>query len=356
MKDLLKGIKVLDFTRLLPGPLAGHFLADMGAEVYKIEIPNNYDYIYKQMPFDDETGLSTLWRLLNEQKEILELNFRDKDNEEAQKKLHQLLSDADILIEQYRPEVMALWGLDYASLKEKYPHLIYISVTGYGQEGLLVQEAGHDLTYLAYAGLLDLNRDERGKPVVPNVQFADIAGGSYMAVSACLGALYEREKTSKGQWIDVSMMNGVLPITSFALAQQFGGWNPNDLKILGGGLVNYNVYECADGKWVALAALEIKFWVNFCEWAEREDWSKDNLMELSIHVFPKHEIDTFFKAKTRDEWITLAKNKDVCLAPILEVVELDKHPKHIERDVWIRDEKGKSYSMHYPLKRLDKPN
>jgi crotonobetainyl-CoA:carnitine CoA-transferase CaiB-like acyl-CoA transferase len=315
----LKNIRILDFSKLLPGPLGTHLLATMGAEVIKIEKSDSRDYIRQQPPFVEH--VSTLHFALNSLKEERVLDFASP---EGMAEFISLLRSADVLIEQFRPGVMKHWGLDYDTLSAINPQLIYISLSGYGQTGPYSKEAGHDINYLSLSGVLDMLRDENGKPIIPGIQIADIAGGAYMLQTACLSALLERSRTGMGLYVDVSMTDNLLPLMVFPLSQYWGGFDQRAMRILSGGLVNYNVYECADGRWIALGALELKFWNSFCKAIEQKDWQREELFELSIHIFPKAELDALFKTRNRDEWAAWALGKDLCLTPVIELDELEQ--------------------------------
>lgn len=322
--NLLEPYTIIDFTRLLPGPLATNLLAQMGARVIKVEHPGRKDYARRQPPFAGNT--STLYAALNFAKEERCINFEEKA---GRRELMDLIREADVVIEQFRPGVMSAWQLGYEDLRKVNEQIIYISLSGYGQDGPYRNRAGHDLNYLAYSGILSLTRDRRQHPVIPGVQVADIGGGSYMVLSACLAALLQRERTGQGAYVDVSMLDGLLPMLSVPASQHWGGFDPYQVDFLSGALVNYNVYECNDGKWIALGALEMKFWNNFCDWAGRPDWKRANQLELSVMAFPKKEIEDFFKIKTQAEWIEAAAEADICLTPVRRVEELEADP-HIQ--------------------------
>lgn len=316
-------LKVLDFTRLLPGPLATQMLLQQGAEVLKITRKGSVDYLKNYPPFVKD--VSTLYYMLNDGKTELSIDF---ESEKGREELEVLIREADLLIEQFRPGVMQHWNLHYEAVKAINPGIIYLSLTGYGQTGPYAKEAGHDLNYLALSAVLDLNRDENGKPVIPGIQIADIAGGAYRVQSACLAALVERYQTGKGKYIDLSMTDGLLPLLTYPLSQYFGGWDPRELNILSGGLVNYNVYKTADDEWMALGALELKFWNAFCLAVERKDWQRENIQELSVHVFPESEVEAVFASKTREAWTAFAQGKDLCLTPVLKLEELEQEEQH----------------------------
>lgn len=330
LSTALEGKTVLDFSLLLPGPLASNILAQMGAKVIKIEHPKKPDDTRMYPPFKNNKAM--LFTVLNDNKEELMLDFRSKEGLEA---LKALVKEADILLEQFRPGAMKAWGLSYEHLKKINPDLIYCSLTGYGQEGPCSTHAGHDLNYLALTGMLDMNRDDNGKPVIPGVQIADIAGGAYMVVSACLAALVQ----GKGQYIDVAMIDGLPPLLTIPMSQFWGGINPHEIKLLSGGLVNYNVYQCKDLRWMALGALEVRFWNTFCDLVEEEDWKRQNFWDLSVHTFPKEAVEQLFASKTQKEWITLAEQADCCLSPVLKISEIENHP-HLQRRAYFKEKQG----------------
>jgi len=324
LSKALEGKVILDFTLLLPGPLATNILAQMGAKVIKVEHPKKKDDTRTFPPFVNDKAM--LFTMLNHNKEELVIDYREGD---GHAEIIELVKQADVVVEQFRPNVMKLWGLDYDSLKVINPDLIYLSLSGYGQEGEYSLHAGHDINYLAYTGVLDMMRDEQGKPVIPGVQIADIAGGSYMLVSACLAAMIQ----GKGQYVDVSVLDGLPPLLTISMSQVWGDINPHEMKMLNGNLVNYNVYKTSDNEWMALGALESKFWNNFCALVAKDDWKRENFWELSIHVFPYAEVQALFLTKTREEWVALSKGQDICLSPVLKIDE-------VENDVHI---KGRGY-------------
>lgn len=325
----LQGITIIDFTRLLPGPLGTHLISQLGARVIKIESPKRLDYTRFYDPKIDDS--SVMFHVLNHSKEQLIVDY---EVEEGYQKVCDLIATADVLIEQFRPGAMAGFKLDFETVKKINPNIVYVSVTGYGQNGDLHSKAGHDINYLATAGLLDLNRDENGKPVIPGFQIADIAGGSYMLLSACTSGLLAQKMQQKPQYIDLSLLDATIPLNAIAHSMNQGGASYKKTPILSGMLVNYNVYECLDGKWIALGALELKFWNDFCQMVNKPEWIAKTEMELVNGIFPKKELDALFKTKTRDEWTSLSKDYDNCLSPVLEIEEVSHH-KHIqEREVF----------------------
>ncbi|MFK7936584.1 MAG: CaiB/BaiF CoA transferase family protein [Saprospiraceae bacterium] len=282
----LAGIKIIDFTRLLPGPLATHLLAQMGAEVVKIESPKRMDYARASGKQVD--GASILFHQLNHNKEC---KIIDYNTDSGKTEVLELIKDADALIEQFRPGAMAAWGLGYDNLKKINPKLVYVSITGYGQTGKYSQEAGHDFNYLAYSGVMSMMKDDAGKPTVSDAQFADI-GGAYMAVMATQAALLQKFRTGEGSYVDVALCDAMTPFLAVPYALHSGGLDYRKFNIINGKTtVNYAAYECADSKWLSVAAMELKFWNNICDLVEKPAWKRTNPMELSIHVFPKKEVE-----------------------------------------------------------------
>ncbi|MCR9290819.1 MAG: CoA transferase [Bacteroidetes bacterium] len=321
--DLLKGIKIIDFTRLLPGPVATHLLAQMGAEIIKIESPKRMDYARQQIGQVD--GASVLFHQLNHNKIS---KIIDYSREEGKAELFEEIKNADAIIEQFRPGAMDAWGFGYKDLKKINPKIVYVSLTGYGQEGEYSNEAGHDFNYLALAGMMSLMKDENGKPIVPDTQYADI-GGAYMAVMALQAALLKKCQTGEGSFVDVNLCDAVMPFLAVPYAFHISGLDYRKFNVINGKTaVNYAAYECGDGKWLSVAALELKFWNNICDELNKPEWKRSNQMELMNQAFPKHEIEAHFKTKTRDEWTILFKGKDVCIAPILEIEELEDADYH----------------------------
>jgi len=324
--NALKGIKIIDMTRLLPGPLATHMLAQMGAEVIKVESPKRMDYARASLSQVD--GASILFHQLNHNKTSKILDY---NSEEGKAELLEMIKNADALIEQFRPGAMDAWGLGYEVVKKINPKIVYVSITGYGQFGDFKNEAGHDFNYLAYSGVMSLIKDEQGKPVVPDTQFADI-GGAYSSVIAIQAALLQRFIKGEGSYVDVSLCDAMTPFLAVPFGLKSSGMDFRKYNVINGKTtVNYSPYECADGKWLSVAAMEIKFWNNICEVVGKEDWKRKNPMELFVQVFPKKEVEDFFKTKTRDEWVLIFKGQDVCIAPILEIEELENHPYHLEK-------------------------
>ncbi|RMG62487.1 MAG: CoA transferase [Calditrichaeota bacterium] len=327
-KGPLAGVRVLELARLYPGPLAGMILAGWGAEVIKVEDPDHPDPMRFYPPYLGEMSAGFL--AVNRHKKSLAVRFHTPAGRSL---LQKLVAQADVLIESFRPGFLARWGLDYQSLRQVNPRLIYASVTGYGQKGPYAQRAGHDLNYIALSGILGDNRDGAGRPVIPGIQIGDVAGGAYLTVMAVLAALVERQRTGQGRWLDVAMLDGLLPFTGLHLAHRAAGLEAH-LRPLSGSLACYNVYRCKDGKFVALAALETKFWQQFCQLIEHPEWIDRQFEPGQTQTTLKQNLQKIFQQKTREAWVALAADADVCLTPVLDLDELGEDPHLGERGLF----------------------
>jgi len=257
----LTGLKVLDFSTLLPGPMASLLLAEAGARVTKVERPGGGDEMRAYPPLAG--GESVLFSLLNRGKSSLVLDLKSPDD---LAQVMTLLETTDVLVEQFRPGVMARLGLDFDTLHRLFPRLIYCSITGYGQTGPKSGVAGHDLNYIADTGLLALGIGPRDAPVVPPALIADIAGGAYPAVMNILLALEERRRSGQGRHLDISMTDNLFPLAWWALGNRAAtGQTPaSGSALLTGGTARYRLYSASDGRIVAAAPIEERFWRNFC--------------------------------------------------------------------------------------------
>ena len=258
----LKGVVVLDFSTLLPGPLASLLLAEAGAEVIKVERPGIGDEMRHYPPHIGNQ--SALFAMLNRGKRSLALDLKSPDD---LARLDPYLARADIVIEQFRPGVMARIGLDYDTLSKQYPKLIYCSITGFGQTGPKALVAGHDLNYIAETGLLALSMGQATHPVVPPALIADIAGGAYPAMMNILLAMEKRRRTGHGTHLDISMTDNMFPLAWWALGQHAAtGKTPaNGADLLVGGTARYRLFPTYDGEFLAAAPIEQRFWDKFCD-------------------------------------------------------------------------------------------
>lgn len=304
----LAGITVLDLTRLLPGAVATQRLADWGAEVIKIEQPGTGDYARTMAP--------AVFAHTNSGKKSVSIDLKNARGREL---LLSMAAGADILIEGNRPGVMARLGLSYPELCSRNPRLIYVSLTGYGQEGPYADLAGHDVNYLALGGVLGLNL-----PVIPGVQIADLVGGSIQSELGILLALEERHRTGKGQHVDVSMFAGVVSLLTVPLAvyRETGTEARTGTERLSGAYACYNIYQCAGGRWVAVGALEPKFWTELCKRLECEQLIPLQFVEGAAQDAVKAKVAEIFRRKTAEEWFRELRHSDCCVTPVRTIGEV----------------------------------
>lgn len=317
----LAGIHVLDFSTLLPGPLASLMLAEAGAEVTKVERVGTGDEMRSYTP--QLAGESANFCLLNRGKSSLEIDLKRPDSVE---RLQPYLARADILIEQFRPGVMTRLGLGYEQLREKYPRLIYCSITGFGQTGPRAQFAGHDLNYMAISGVLSLARGADGTPPLPHAPIADIAGGSYPAVMNVLLALIERGRTGLGCHLDISMTENLLTLAYWALAQGHatGQWPQPGAGLVTGASPRYQVYACADGGYLAAAPIEERFWNRFCELLDLEAGLRQPDADAAAVTAA---VAAIIARQPGAYWQQLFETEDVCCCMVssLEAAVQDPH-------------------------------
>lgn len=322
----LEGLKILDFSTLLPGPFATTMLADLGAEVLKISGPGKPDIVLDYPPFIEGTTVSANQAWLGRNKKTMLLNLKKPGAVEVVKKL---IMEYDIVMEQFRPGVMEKLGLGYEALAEINPRLIYCSLTGYGQTGSLSHRAGHDINYLARSGnMAQAGRAETG-PVLTNMQVADVAVGSMNSVIGILAAVQYRNRTGKGQRVDIAMLDGLIPFngmdgTAFLAA---GKVPKREGERLNGGCM-YDFYETKDGQYLSVGALEPKFLAEFCHCIGREDLIEGSVWPEDVKAV-KEVIRGILKEKTRDEWMAVFDGRDVCVEPVLSVQEALLEDAHI---------------------------
>jgi alpha-methylacyl-CoA racemase len=310
---LLDGIKVVDFSHYLPGPFASLRLADLGAEVVKVEPPTG-DLARSQT----DTTFHYIFEANNVNKKSIALDLKKPVDLQIAK---DLIQNADIVIESFRPGVMKRLGLAYEDVRSINETIIYCSITGYGQKGKLALLGSHDLNYMSLTGVLAQLKDKMGRPIHPSLTFADLIG-SIVAVEQILAALYYREQTGKGTYIDLSLLDGLLAMMNNHLVIQHYTGRKSGIEQLAGTIVSYYIYETKDGRYVSLAALEKKFWENFCLAAGKPEWINDHHSPASEENAIFQEIKQWFKTKTLQEWIEFSETVDCCLTPVLEMDEV----------------------------------
>jgi alpha-methylacyl-CoA racemase len=331
----LAGIRVLDLTRLLPGAFCTQLLADMGADVVKVEEPETGDYMRWTPPLVD--GQSALFNALNRNKRSITLDLKSERGRDA---LLRLVETAHVLVEGNRPGVMARLGLGWEVVHARNRRLVMCSITGYGQDGPFASRAGHDLNYMAIAGALGLNGTAGGPPLPLSVQVADIGGGGLQPAVAILGALVGVHRGGEGRWIDASMTDGAVGWLAMVFAAREAGEHvARGDQRLAGRYACYRVYECKDGRHYSVGALEPKFWAALCEAMERPD-----LVEKQYSEDPatQRAVEDIFRSRTRDEWEQSLSALDACCEPVLDVDEVASHPQVVARRLFERAREGRA--------------
>lgn len=319
----LDGIRVLDLSRLLPGPYCSMVLADHGAEVLALE---DRRFLKDNLFFQD----------LYRNKRHMTLNLKSDKGRDI---FYQLLEDSDVLIEGFRPGVMQRLGVDYQTVSQKKPEIIYCSISGYGQKGVSSQTAGHDVNYLSRAGILNCIGEADGPPVIPAIQIADIAGGAMNAVIGILLALYERERSGKGQFIDISMTDGLLGLLTLpcVLEKATGMQQQRSTSMLSHRYGCYNTYETADGRYIALGAVENRFWCNLCtilDLKEYETLQYDEARRTEI----TDRLRVIFKGKDLEYWQMTLADADVCYSKVQNMEEVFTDPLFLERQMVLKQD------------------
>ena len=329
MTMALEGIKIIDLTRLGPGPYCTMLLADMGADVIKIEAGGGRAAQPIEAMDAEVEERRRAYNAEGRNKRSIVLNLK---MDEARQVFYKLVKDADVVVEEFRPGVLKRLGADYDTISEINPRIILCSITGYGQDGPYAQLPGHDINYLSTAGAQSMIGPRGGPPVMTFNLIGDYSGGGMQAALGITMALIARERTGRGQHVDSSMTDGIVSLMHGEAAGYFDtGRVPTrgDLLIIGGSPF-YGIYETKDGKYVSIAALEPWFYANLCELLGREDlllyeWDTTKWDELSA------EFREIFRTKTRDEWVELLRQKDVCVAPVYAVDEVFEDPQVVHR-------------------------
>ncbi len=328
MPGLLTPMKVLDFTTLLPGPFATMMLADLGADVLRIGSASRPDLTAMLPPLVGEPGVSAALAYLNRGKRHMSLNLK---TQRAVQIVHRLVREYDVVVEQFRPGVMASLGLDYESLSRINPSIVYCSLTGYGQQGSLARRAGHDINYLSRAGVMSHSGRKDTGPCIMGIQVADLAGGSLHAVVGILAAWVHRMKTGEGQHVDVAMTDGSLalqPLAAAAFLVDHKNVGCEETLLNGGSL--YDFYETKDGRYLSVGSLEPKFFEAFCRTIGRPDLIPGTVFPADVERI-KAEVKTIFRSKTLQEWTALFEETDACVEPVLSLRETFNQPHVRER-------------------------
>jgi len=315
----LSGVCVLDLTRLLPGPMATLHLADMGADVIKIEDTEAGDYSRSMGRVRGVPPMSDFFRLVNRNKRAMRLDLKNPKGCEV---LLRLAKKADVVVEGFRPGVMAKLGVGYGELAAVNPRLVYCSITGYGQDGPYADRAGHDVNYIGYAGVGD-RIGTADAPVVPNFQIADLLGGALTPVMGILAALIDARASGRGRHVDVAMTDAVFahaifPVLGFLERGKTPG---RGTGMLDGGLPCYNVYRTRDGRWMAVGALERKFWEALCDILGCPELKGKHIVYGEEARPVKERLAASFASRTQREWSEVFALAECCVSPILTVDE-----------------------------------
>lgn len=338
LADALAGIRVLDLSRLLPGPFLTMILADMGADVVKVEDPRLGDYM-RQFP-PAKGGVSGRFLAVNRGKRSLALDLKAPAARDA---FLAMVEKADVVVESFRPGVMAKLGLSYDVLAARNPRIVLCSISGFGQTGPYTDRAGHDLGYLALSGVLAMGGTADGAPWMPGVQIADLAGGALWGATAILGALVGRARTNKGAHLDISMTEGALALLAAELGNMDCGAKPTRGKeTLNGGLANYGIYATADHRYLAVGALEPKFWIALNTALGRKPDVSEIVGDAASQARTRADLAAILATKTAAEWNTILGAHDCCVEVITELTELPSHPLHTAREVFFTMDGGPS--------------
>jgi alpha-methylacyl-CoA racemase len=351
----LEDVKILDLTRLLPGGFCTLLLADLGADVIKVEDTGQGDYVRWAPPYygsDEHTPLGTrsaIYLSLNRNKRSVRLDLKQEGGRQA---LIKLAESADVLVESFRPGVLDNLGVGYEVLRQANPALVYCPITGYGQDGPNRDRAGHDMNYLGLNGVLGLTGPADGPPIQSGAQIADLGGGGLMAAVGILAALQDARRSGEGQMVDISMTDGSLAWLVMEAGRYFGsGEVPQRGNImLSGGIVCYRPYEAADG-WVTCGALEPKFWARFCQGVDRQDLIEKQFEKPGSEAH--QQIADVFKTKTRAEWKAFNDEHDAMIEPVLDLDEALESELVREREMVVsyeQPEMGEIKQLGFPIK------
>jgi len=340
---------VLDLTRLLPGPVCTLYLADLGADVVKIEDTSAGDYA-RNLGAAPGT-VSPIFRAVNRNKRSLALDLKDARGRDV---FLELARRADVVVESFRPGVVGALGVGYDAVAQSNPRIVYASITGYGQDGPRARLAGHDINYLGYAGVLDQTGARNGAPALCNVQIADLLGGAASTAVAILAALVGAQRTGRGRYVDVSMSDASLAHNLFSLhaLERWGHVVPRGSDLLTGGVPCYGVYPTHDGRWLAVGALEEKFWKALCEAIGRPDLVAAQFALGKEGARVRGELERVFGAQTLAAWTETLAAVDCCVTPVQTLEEAMSDRQFIARDM-VRTRDDGSHELAPPFKLSD---
>ncbi len=329
----LEGMQVLDLSQMLPGGLCTQILADLGAEVIKIENPRGGDGFRSVPPLIGANG--SFFHILNRNKKSITLNIKKPEGREI---FLRMAARADVIIENARPGAMKKLCLAYEDIQSLNPKMIYCSLTGFGQTGPYCERPAHDINILAISGILDLLGEKGRPPIVPAIMISGAGGGGINAALGIMSALLRRERTGKGQYLDVSILDGLSPFLALMMSEYLARKEApvRGESRLGGGHACYNIYETIDGKFLAIGCLEKKFWEELCRCLKREDLIEDLMAPLPRQTEIIQELKVIFLQKTRDEWMMLLGQYDICFSPVNSLAKAMEDPQIRHRGLWFQ--------------------
>ncbi|MBK6403122.1 MAG: CoA transferase [Rhodocyclaceae bacterium] len=347
----LAGVKVVDLTVLLPGPMCTLHLADMGADVIKVENPGAWDPV-RGLP---GSQFSNQFLMLNRNKRAITVNLRAADGQDI---LRRLVKAADVLVEGFRPGVADKLGVGYAAMSALNPRLVYCSISGYGQTGAMAQAGGHDINYECLAGVLEQTGVADGDPAPGGFPSADLTGGTLSAAMGILAALFDAQRSGRGRHVDVAMADCLMAhnIPAASSLQDRRSMPARGTDYLSGGMACYGVYATADHRHLAVGAIEIKFWNNFCETIGRPDLLKRGHLIGNEGVAARAEVARTIAAHDLGHWAALFKDVDACVTPVLRLDEANAHPHARSRGMVVETEHpmhGPYWQYAFPVKMTD---
>jgi len=345
----LAGVRVLDLSRLLPGPVCTLYLADLGADVIKVEDTGAGDYA--RALGARAGGASAFYRAVNRNKRSLAVDLKDARGRDA---FIALARGADVVVESFRPGVVDALGVGYAALAAANPRVVLASISGYGQDGPRAAMAGHDINYLGYAGILDQTGVAGGAPALCNLQVADLLGGAASSAIAILAALLRAQRTGRGARIDVAMADAALAHNVFALhaLEQWGATRPRGEDLLTGGVPAYGVYGTSDGRWLAVGALEDKFWRLLCATIGREDLAGAGLATGAEGRRVRRELEAVFAARRLAHWQRVFAAVDCCVTPVLTLDEALVDPQFVARGMVLGADGARAFAPPFRIEDL----
>jgi alpha-methylacyl-CoA racemase len=347
----LAGIRVLDLTRLLPGPMCTLYLADLGADVIKVEDVGTGDYArrFAVGPGEPRGGMTAWYRAINRNKRSLAVDLKTREGRSA---FIALARTADVVIEGFRPGVARALGIDHDTIRATNPRLVYCSLSGHGQTGPRARDAGHDINYLGYAGVLHGTGERGGAPALANLQIADLLGGAASAAIGILGALLGAQRSGCGRYVDVAMADAVLAHQIFALGawEDSGSVPARGEGLLTGGVPCYGIYETRDGGWLAVGALEAKFWRTLCETLDRPDLVDKQFATGAEGARVQQTLAELFGRETRARWCERLAHVDCCVTPVLTFAEALADPQFVARRMLMtRPDGSRQYAPPFTL-------